>query len=40
MAEESTVQIELTVTLPSTLARAAEADGLLTSPQLEALLWA
>ena len=38
MAEESTVQLELTLTLPASLAREAEAQGLLTSPMLEALL--
>ena len=40
MAEESTVQLELTLTLPASLAREAEAQGLLTSPMLEALLGA
>ncbi len=38
MTEESTVQLELTVTLPASLAREAEDQGLLTSPMLEALL--
>jgi hypothetical protein len=38
MAEESTVQLELTLTLPASLAREAEAQGLLTSPMLEAML--
>ena len=38
MAQESTVQLELTLTLPASLAREAEAQGLLTSPGLEALL--
>lgn len=38
MAEESTVQLELTVTLPASLAREAEAQGLLTSDMLEVLL--
>lgn len=38
MAEDSTVQLELTLTLPASLAREAEAQGLLTSPTLEALL--
>ena len=38
MAEESTVQLGLTVTLPASLAWEAEAQGLLTSPMLEALL--
>src|SRR5881296_386197 len=38
MAEESIVQLELTLTLPTSLAREAEAQGLLTSPMLEALL--
>lgn len=38
MAEESTVQLELTLTLPASLVREAEAQGLLTSPMLEALL--
>ena len=38
MAEESIVQLELTLTLPASLAREAEAQGLLTSPMLEALL--
>ena len=38
VAEEKTVQLELTLTLPASLAREAEAQGLLTSPMLEALL--
>ena len=38
MAKESTVQLELTITLPASLAREAEAQGLLTSSMLEALL--
>jgi hypothetical protein len=38
MAEESTVRLELTLTLPASLAREAEAQGLLTSTMLEALL--
>ena len=38
VAEESTVQLELTLTLPASLAREAEDQGLLTSPMLEALL--
>ena len=38
MAEERTVQLELTLTLPASLAREAEDQGLLTSPMLEALL--
>ena len=38
MAKESTVQLELTVTLPASLAQEAEAQGLLASPMLEALL--
>jgi hypothetical protein len=38
MAEESTVQLELTLTLPAALAREAEAQGLLTPSMLEALL--
>jgi len=38
MAEESTVQLELTLTLPASLVREADAQGLLTSPMLEALL--
>ena len=38
MAEESTVQLELTLTLPASLAREAEAQGLLTSTMLEALV--
>jgi hypothetical protein len=38
MAEESIVQLELTLTLPASLAREAEAQGLLTSSMLEALL--
>ena len=38
MAEESTVQLKLTLTLPALLAREAEDHGLLTSPMLEALL--
>jgi hypothetical protein len=36
--EESTVQLELTLTLPDSLAREAEAGGLLTPQGLEALL--
>lgn len=36
--EESTVQLELTLTLPDSLAREAEASGLLTPQGLEALL--
>ena len=36
--EESTVQLELTITLPDSLAREAEASGLLTPQGLEALL--
>ena len=35
MAEESIVQLELTLTLPTSLAREAEAQGLLTSPMLK-----
>ena len=35
---ESTVQLELTLTLPDSLAREAEASGLLTPQGLEALL--
>ena len=38
MAQESTVQLELTLTLPASLVREAEAQGLLTSSGLEALL--
>jgi hypothetical protein len=38
MAEESTVQLELILTLPASLVREAEAQGLLTSSMLEALL--
>ena len=38
MTKETTVQLELTLTLPASLAREAEAQGLLTSPMLEALL--
>jgi hypothetical protein len=38
MAEESTVQLELTLTLPASLVREAEAQGLLTSDMLEVLL--
>jgi hypothetical protein len=36
--QESTVQLELTLTLPDSLAREAEASGLLTPQGLEALL--
>ena len=38
MTEESTVQLEVTLTLPDSLAREAEANGLLTPQGLEALL--
>ena len=38
VAEEKTVQLELILTLPASLAREAEAQRLLTSPMLEALL--
>ena len=38
MTRENTVQLELTVTLPDSLAREAEAHGLLTPSGLEALL--
>lgn len=38
MAEESTVQLELALTLPASVAREAQAEGLLTSRTLEALL--
>lgn len=38
MAEESPVQLELTLTLPASLAREAEAYGLLTASMVEALL--
>ena len=38
MAEEKTIQLELTLTLPASLAREAEAQGLLTPSMLEALL--
>jgi hypothetical protein len=36
--QESTVQLEVTLTLPDSLAREAEASGLLTPQGLEALL--
>ncbi len=38
MAEESTVQLELTLTLPASVAREAASHGLLTSQTIEALL--
>ena len=38
MSQESTVQFELTLTLPDTLAREAVARGLLTARGLETLL--
>jgi len=38
VAEESIVQLELTLMLPASLAREAAAQGLLTPPMLEALL--
>jgi hypothetical protein len=38
VAEENTVQLELTLTLPASLAQEAEAQGLLTPSMLEALL--
>jgi hypothetical protein len=38
VAEEKTVQLELTLTLPASLAQEVEAQGLLTPPVLEALL--
>lgn len=38
MTKETTVQLELTLTLPASLAQEAEAQGLLTSPMLETLL--
>jgi hypothetical protein len=38
MAEENLVQLELTLTLPASLAREAEAYGLLTSLMIETLL--
>lgn len=38
MTEESTVQLELTLTLPDSLVREAEAGGLLTPQGLESLL--
>lgn len=38
MEEESTVQLELTLTLPASLAQEAEAQGLLTPSMLETLL--
>ncbi len=38
MTEESIVQLELTLTLPDTLAREAEARGLLTAEALAALI--
>jgi hypothetical protein len=38
VAEENTVQLELTLTLPASLAREAEAQGLLTPLMVEALL--
>jgi len=38
MKEENTVQVELTLMLPDSLVREAEASGLLTSRGLEVLL--
>jgi hypothetical protein len=38
IAEKGTVQLEVTLTLPDSLAREAEASGLLTPQGLEALL--
>lgn len=38
MTEENTVQLEMTLTLPDSLVREAEANGLLTPQGLEALL--
>lgn len=38
MEEENTVPLELTLTLPASLAREAEAQGLLTSQIVETLL--
>jgi len=40
MAEEGTVQVEVTVSLPGPLAREAEARGLLTPETLQALIQA
>lgn len=40
MSEEQTVQLEVTLTLPETVAREAEMRGLLTAQSLEALLLA
>jgi hypothetical protein len=38
MAEETTVQLELALTLPASVAREAQAEGLLTSQTVEGLL--
>ncbi|HEY0738919.1 MAG TPA: hypothetical protein VGD69_28635 [Herpetosiphonaceae bacterium] len=38
MTEERTVQLEITLSLPDTIAREAEANGLLTAQTLEALI--
>lgn len=38
MADDKTIQLELTLTLPDTVAREAEANGLLTPQALETLL--
>ena len=38
MTEERTVQLEITLSLPDTVAREAEASGLLTAQNLEALI--
>ncbi len=40
MADESTVQLEVTLTLPGTVAREAAARGLLTAETLESLITA
>jgi hypothetical protein len=40
MTEESTVQLELTLTLPDTVAREAGARGLLTAEMIESLITA
>lgn len=38
ITEEHTVQLEITLSLPDTVAREAEANGLLTAQTLEALI--
>ncbi|MBV9787205.1 MAG: hypothetical protein JOZ51_03460 [Chloroflexi bacterium] len=38
MTEERTVQLEITLSLPDTVAREAEASGLLTAQTLESLI--